>query len=233
MHGGLPPFFLSEEYPEREFQDWVDSYWAKDIQELFRLERHASFQRFIELLFARSGSIFEATKYAIPCEISRTTVSNYLAVLETTYIMHVIRPFSTHRATEIVSAPKVYAFDTGFVFYYKGWKQLRTEDRGLLWEHYVLNELAARLQSRNIRYWRDKQHHEIDFVIQNNNRQPIAIECKWSANDTEIPGLQAFRNHYPLGANYVVAHDVDRAYRLRKGKLLLEFLNLEELISRL
>ena len=37
--GGLPPFFLSPEYPEREFQEWMDEFWAKDIQELFRLER--------------------------------------------------------------------------------------------------------------------------------------------------------------------------------------------------
>ncbi len=35
-------------------QEWVDAYWAKDIQELFRLERRASFQRFLELLLAQS-----------------------------------------------------------------------------------------------------------------------------------------------------------------------------------
>lgn len=37
--GGLPPFFLSEKPPERDFQEWLDAYWAKDILELFRLER--------------------------------------------------------------------------------------------------------------------------------------------------------------------------------------------------
>ncbi|KPK91316.1 hypothetical protein AMJ80_07445 [bacterium SM23_31] len=50
VHGGLPPFFLSSQIPERDFQEWIDSFWAKDIQELFRLEKRASFQRFIELL---------------------------------------------------------------------------------------------------------------------------------------------------------------------------------------
>ena len=38
FRGGLPPFFLSDENPEGEFQDWMDAFWAKDIQELFRLE---------------------------------------------------------------------------------------------------------------------------------------------------------------------------------------------------
>ena len=113
LHGGLPPFFIAEKVPEREFQEWMDSYWAKDIQELFRLERRHSFQRFAELLMAQSGGVFEATKFSRPCEVSRTTISNYLAVLEATFVVHVLRPFSSYRPAEIVSAPKVYGFDTG------------------------------------------------------------------------------------------------------------------------
>ena len=31
FHGGLPPFFLSERYPEKDFQDWIDSYLSLDI----------------------------------------------------------------------------------------------------------------------------------------------------------------------------------------------------------
>lgn len=112
LHGGLPSFFLAEEPPERDFQEWMDAYWAKDIQELFRLERRHSFQKFIELLLTNSGGIFEATRYARPCEVSRTTITNYLAVLEATFVAHVVRPFSTRRSTEIISAPKVYGFDT-------------------------------------------------------------------------------------------------------------------------
>jgi len=111
LRGGLPPFFLAAEYPERDFQEWMDAYWAKDIQELSRLERRHSFARFAELLFSQSGGIFEATRFSKPCEVSRTTISNYLAVLEAIFVVHVIRPFSTRRATEIVAAPKVYGKD--------------------------------------------------------------------------------------------------------------------------
>jgi hypothetical protein len=53
--GGLPPFFLAETLPERDFQEWIDAYWAKDIQEFFRLERRHTFQNFAELLLAQSG----------------------------------------------------------------------------------------------------------------------------------------------------------------------------------
>ncbi|HDL85505.1 MAG TPA: ATPase, partial [Candidatus Acetothermia bacterium] len=64
LRGGLPPFFLAKVVPERDFQEWMDAYWAKDIQELFRLERRASLQRFVELLTVQSGGIFEATRFA-------------------------------------------------------------------------------------------------------------------------------------------------------------------------
>jgi predicted AAA+ superfamily ATPase len=42
---------------------------------------------------------------------------------------------------------------------------LRRDDLGLLWEHYVLNELHAQLQTRRLNYWRDRQGHEVDFVL--------------------------------------------------------------------
>ncbi len=232
LHGGLPPFFLSSEIPEREFQEWMDAYWAKDIQELFRLERRYSFLRFVELILARSGGIFEATRFASPCEVSRTTISNYLTVLEATYIVNVIRPFSTHRPTEIVSAPKVYGFDTGFVCYYRGWYDLRQDDLGYLFEHLVLNELHAHLQTRKIHYWRDKQGHEIDFIFLKKGK-PCAIECKWSSEEFDPSNLKVFRRRYPDGENYVVCWDVQRTYTKAFGEILVRFVSIEGLVKRL
>jgi len=233
LRGGLPPFFLAEIFPEREYQEWMDSYWAKDVQELFRLERRHSFQKFAELLMAQSGGIFEATKFARPCEVSRTTITNYLAVLEATFVVHVLRPFSSHRPTEIISSPKVYGFDTGFVCYHRGWYQLRNEDLGLLWEHFVLNEMQAHLQSRGIRYWRDKRSHEVDFVLAPLRRDPVAIECKWSATDFDPTHLKAFRRRYPRGESLVVAHDIERSFARTYGDVPVRFVNLRELIERL
>lgn len=232
QYGGLPPFFLSPELPEREYEEWLDSFWARDIQELFRLERRWGFQRCLELLLTQSGGMFEATKLAAPCEISRTTVGNYLDVLEATRVVHVIRPFSTHRATEIVSAPKVYGFDTGFVCHHRGWSELRPEDLGNLWEHYVLNEIQARLQGQQVRYWRDKRGHEIDFVIPRRNGSAIAIECKWSASSIDHKNLTAFRAHYPEGENWLLAPDVDRPYVREERGLKVEFMGPETLAER-
>jgi len=233
LHGGLPPFFLPAEVPARDFQEWMDAYWAKDVLELFRLERRASFQKFAELLFSHSGGMFEATRYARPCEVSRTTIANYLAVLEATFVMHVVRPFSTRKSAEIVSAPKVFGFDTGFVCYHRDWRDLRTDDMGLLWEHFVLNEIHARLQSRSVHYWRDKQGHEVDFVLAAQRDVPVAIECKWSASEFDPSGLSSFRGRYPAGENYVVAHDVDSPYQRKYGDIAVRFVGLRDLVESL
>ncbi len=233
LHGGLPPFFLAPSIPEPAFQEWMDAYWAKDIQTLFRLERRHSFEQFAELLFAQSGGLFEATRFTRACEVSRQTIMNYLAVLENTYLVHVIRPFSTHRTAEIVAAPKIYAFDTGFACYYRGWTSLRQEDLGLLWEHLVLNELQAHLQTRRIGYWRDKRGHEIDFVLARRGQAPLALECKWSADDVDLTNLKAFALRYPTADLRVIAHDVDRSYQRRTDAFTVTYSGVKALLSSL
>ena len=233
LHGGLPPLFLSAELPERDFQEWMDAYWAKDIQELFRLERRASFQRFVELLMAQSGGVFEATRFAAPCEVSRPTITNYLAVLEATSVALVLRPFSSRRSNEIIAAPKVYGFDTGFVCAHRGWTSLRRDDLGHLWEHYVLNELTAHLQTTGLRYWRDKQGHEVDLIWAPRGKQPVAIECKWSARDFDPANLLVFARAYPKATLLVTTADARPAFTRRYSGIDVQFLTLNSLAARI
>jgi len=231
--GGLPPFFLSKNLPEKYFQEWMDAYWAKDIQELFRLERRSSFQKFLELLMIQSGGIFEASKFSAPCAVSHTTIANYLHVLEETYVVHVLRPFNTYKKTEIIAAPKVYMFDTGFVCYYRGWHELGTKELGLLWEHYVLNELQAHLQSRQIRYWRDKQGHEIDFILERRGLPPIAIEVKWANHDFDISSLKAFHHQYPNSEIFVVNSELSHTFVKKINGFNIKFTNLSNLLKHI
>jgi len=233
-NGGLPPFFLSPNFPERDYQEWVDAYWAKDIQELFRLERRHSFQKFLELLLVQSGGIFEATSFAKPCEVSRATIQNYLAVLEATFVATVVRPYHSNKAVEIIAAPKVYGFDTGFVCAFRGWNELRQDDFGVLWEHYVLNEIHSLLPGVKLQYWRDKQKHEIDFVLASRpNAPPMAIECKWSADAFDAANLQIFRRHYPKGKNLVIAHNVKESYTRSVRGLQIRFTGLPNLAKEI
>lgn len=212
--GGVPPFFLGgADTPADEFEEWLDSYWARDIQALFRLERRNAFLRFAELLMVNSGGVFEATTYSAPCEVSRTTIANYLSVLEETKTVHVVRPYSSRRATEIVSAPRVYAFDTAFVRHARGLTSPRPEDFGAFWEHYVLNEVHARHPSLAARYWRTKQHQEVDFVFERRGACLLAVECKWSDSSLgRLRGLRAFGRAYPSAEALIVVPSLNREY---------------------
>jgi predicted AAA+ superfamily ATPase len=234
-YGGLPGFYLGgEDVPVSEYVEWMDSYWARDVQELFGVRERAAFMRFVELLLNNSGGIFEARWYANACSVSHTTIANYLRMMEDTRVAHVVRPFSTRRASEIVSQPKVYAFDTGFSRFYRGWSGRRPEDFGLLWEQYVLNELQARAPEMTAGYWRDKQHREVDFVIARPGRSPVAIECKWRwQNIGDLKGLRAFRRLYPEGENFVVCGNAPRTWTQHVGEVGYEIIGVRELAERL
>jgi len=233
LRGGLPPFFASPTLPEADFQEWMDSFWAKDIQDLFRIEQRDSFHQFMELLFARSGEPFEAVRYADPCGVSRTTITKYLQALEASWAALVVRPFSTRLAVEIVTIPQAYVFDTGFLCYSRGWQRLREEDLGILWKHWVLNEICAHLQAPQVQYWRDKRRHEVDFILINRELGIITITCLWRARDFTPRGLQAFRNHYPSGPNWVVCRDATRASVHSLPRLKVEFISLKEMIEKI
>jgi predicted AAA+ superfamily ATPase len=233
MRGGLPPMFLSDKYPEIDFQEWIEAYWSKDIQALFRLGNRDSFLKFVELLFIQSGGMFEASKFAQQSGVSAPTIANYLRVLEATWMAQRIKPFSEGKRTEIVAAPKVFGFDTGFVSFFKGWETLRKEDMGILWEHILLNELSAHLPHQEIMYWRDKRGHEIDFIIKKRGQAPIAIECKLSAEYFEPRNLYIFRNQYSEGRNFVVSNNIESDYSKRYKNIIVEFVSINSLIDKL
>jgi predicted AAA+ superfamily ATPase len=237
LFGGFPSFFVKDELPENNYSDWVQSYWAKDIEEFFRVGKKTAFQKFFELLMIKSGGMYEATKYAIPCEVTRLTLTGYLNVLEETFVVHVIRPYATNKQTEMVSAPKVYGMDTGFINYALGRTELRPEDLGFMWEHCILNELHGCLQFQKIHYWRNKRGNEIDFVIQNKKKKKlIAIECKYNSNaGNTLPrdiekNFEAFRAEHPDGENYVVSNNIDIPFKKQHQDLTILFVNPKDLI---
>jgi len=233
LRGGLPEFYLASAPPGGGVEEWADAFWARDILELFRLERRASFRRLFELIMAHSGGIFEATRFAGPCEASRTTIVNYLAALEAAFAAHVIRPFAEGGRAEIVSAPRVYGFDTGFVCHYRGITALRPEDMGLLWEHLVLNELHAHVGRLPIRYWRTKRGSEVDFVLVRHGRPPVAIESKWSSGDFDPAAMKSFRDAYPGGPSFVVTADTrdGQSYERAYGTLRVRFVSARDLVT--
>ncbi len=232
LFGGLPPFFLNTEAypPQGDFAEWLSSYFARDIQELYSIENRAAFLKFMRLVLAESGGIFEATRFANMCDVSRPTIGKYVDAAEQTLTARLISPFSSHASYEITRAPKIYCFDTGFLCFAKGWNILRSVDYDVLWEHLVLNDLIGRLQHFPIKYWRDKSGHEIDFIIGDyGTSEPVVIECKWNSAHFEAKNIQAFRKRYPHGKNFVVARTIGESFTRKFDTLDITFVSLEEL----
>ena len=234
LQGGLPENMMADHLPEKDFQEWIEAFWARDILELFSIGKRYSFLKFLEMLWLQSGGQCELNSFTAACEASRQTLANYLDVFAATGVLHVIRPFAKNPSREIVAMPKVYGFDTGFVCHVRGIAQLRPDDMGGLWEHLVLDELLYHLQDEPIRYWRDKQKHEVDFVWVPRGRSPVAIECKWRSKNAELSSLEAFSTLYPEATRWVVCADrMDWICKERRGMKYIEcgVINLPELIA--
>lgn len=204
FHGGLPPALLSPSKPSDFYREWVDSFFARDLHRLFEFRDLNRFSALFEYLLRQSGGQFEITKTAAAVGISRPTVESHVSALEITHAVSLVRPFCGGGQNEIVKQPKLYAFDTGFVSFARGWDPLRPEDLGILWEHLVLEHLQAQFPNTPIRYWRDKAGHEVDFVIAHRRDEVDVIECKWDARAFEGRSLSVFRGYYPNGRNYLV-----------------------------
>jgi uncharacterized protein len=169
----------------------------------------------------------DATALSRLCGLSRPTVLTYLDVLELTHVAAVIRPYSGGGKRELVRQPKVYGFDTGFVAFARGWSQLRPDDCGLLWEHLVLERLQSDPASPEVMYWRDKDQHEIDFVVPTRDGGVDAIECKWDATHFSVKNLQVFRALHPTGRNIVIATNIPKPYTRELGGLSITFTGID------
>ncbi len=219
LHGGLPEPLLAREKDPTFFSEWIDSYYARDIQELFRVRNRVGFMRLFRLLLLQSGGMADFSCLAKDSELSRPTVMAHVEALSVAHAIFLVSPFAGGGRREIVRRPKVYGFDTGFVTFVKGWESIREDDRGLLWEHLVLDELRARVDERTIGYWRDKSGRELDFVVRRSQGVVDVYECKVNPDNFDPEGLRVFRSQYPKGRNFVTGPWIETPYDRRYGDL--------------
>ncbi len=221
--GGLPGPLLQEgEGKDRAFyREWLDSFFARDVQRLFAFRDFEKFNSVFEYVLRTSGGQFEITKAASTLSLGRATVDAHLDALRIMLAATLVRPFHGGGVKELTKMPKVYAFDTGFVSYARAWNPLRPSDYGLLWEHVVLEQLQALRPEAQVQYWRDAEGREIDFVIPGDRGAVDAIECKWSVDEFESKTLRLFRSYYPRGRNFLIVPRSGEPYPKAYGDLVI------------
>ncbi len=219
LRGGFPERLLDPDLGPDFYEEWLDSFYSRDISELFGVRNRTGFTTLFRLLCLRSGGQLDITDLASEAEISRPTVHSYLDAMEISNAIFRIPPFHGGGHREITRQRRVYAFDTGIIAHVRGWESIRESDRGHLWEHLVLDELRDNFSARCLHYWRDKSQREIDFVIDRPEGEVDAIEAKVNPDAFNVKSLTVFREHYPEGRNVLMCPFVDTPYAIRRGEL--------------
>jgi predicted AAA+ superfamily ATPase len=207
----------------------MDSFYARDVQELFRVEKRTGFLKLLQILMRQSGNLIEITSLAKHSGLSRPTVMNYIDVLQVTRVLALLSPYSAGGRREIIAQKKAYTFDTGFAAFTRGWEDLRTEDCGNLWEHVVLETLLSVVNESKLHFWRDQQQREIDFVIPSGRNGCDVFECKWKAESFETRALKAFRENYANGRNFLVTPEAVEPYNRKFDGLEVTIANASHL----
>ena len=225
LHGGLPEPLLAVGKAPEFFSEWIDSFYARDIMELFGIRNRYGFLALFRLLLRQSGGQLDYSRLASSAELSRATVKSHIAAMQVAHAIRLLRPYHRGGKREIVSRPKCYAFDTGFVTFEKGWDAIRDDDRGLLWEHLVLDSLCARFNESDIFYWQDKSRREVDFVIRHSRGRVDAVECKINPERLDAAPVGAFRHLHPSGENIVISPAVSKPYKFHRRGLVFTACN--------
>ena len=225
LHGGLPEPLLASAKDPAFFNEWIDSFYARDILELFGIRNRQGFLSLFRLLLRQSGGQLDYSRLASSSELSRVTVKAHIEAMQIAHAVRLLRPFHGGGKREIVSRPKCYAFDTGFVTFEKGWDTIRDDDRGLLWEHLVLDSLCSRFSPDDVFYWQDKSHREVDFVVRHSRDRVDVVECKINPDKFDAAPVQVFRGMYATGENVVISPAVKKPYKFRRGELVFTACN--------
>lgn len=196
MYGGYPKIVLTTEVSmkERYLQQIIDTYIRKDIRDLAEIRDVNKFNRLLEILASQSGNMLNVSELCNTCALSRETVERYLFLLEQTYILRLVRPFSRNLRSELTKTPKIFFYDTGLMQML--WlKQLQKEVLGSVFETSIFAELTKLYGMDNVLYWRTQDKKEIDFVVRS-GRKVIPIETKLSFPRNISTGIHTWKESY-------------------------------------
>lgn len=208
--GGFPePFFSSSEEFSRR---WSREYRTRIVYEEIRsIERLNEIYK-IEMLSLRLpelvGSPLSINSLREDIEVSHKTISDWINILERLYAIIRIPPFGPPRLKAIKKMMKHYHFDWTLV-----------EDEGKRFENLLAIHLCkwiAYMQDTkgydyDLRYYRDKEGREIDFVVLNRLKPIMFVEAKLS--DKEISeSLKYMRSKYPDAKFYQVCLKTDKEF---------------------
>lgn len=185
----------------------VEDYLLKDVLDLARVEHPEHLKKLATLLAFQIGSQVSLNELATGLGASVKTVSRYLALLEKSFIIFSMGPYSTNMRKEVSKGKKKYYFyDLGIRNALIGQFQPLAErtDVGALWENFIMIERRSRRayaqKISGMHFWRNYTGAEVDLVEVENGKIS-AFECKWSPSRPRTP--RSFKEHYGVKAKQI------------------------------
>jgi predicted AAA+ superfamily ATPase len=207
LNGGMPIICLGEVKNRfLWFKGYEQTYLERDVRELSRIDNIIAFRNLLHLTALRTGKLLSPSELARDAKLPVATVSRYLSLFETSFIITRLNPYLKNRASRLIKSPKLYLSDSGLACYLTGLNRIEFTSSqpltGSMFETYIAQNLLSltegRWPSACLYFWSVQGRNEVDFIIEVNN-YCIALEIKsgtrWQERD--LSGLKAFLTATP------------------------------------
>lgn len=211
-YGSFPEVVLSPEKREtlmRYFMDVID----KDIVRRFGVRKEKSILELGRFYLTNATSSITFTSLGKGMEITPNTIERYSMYFEQAYLLFFLKRFSFKMGEQERSPRKVYAVDTGLANVV-GFRF--SENAGKCAENAVYCELRKRslgIPERELYYWKDPQHWEVDFVVKDGPRVSRLIQVCWNianpeTKKRELRSLAKAMGELKVSAGTVITQDL-------------------------
>lgn len=175
--GGFPEPFFSQS--TRQAARWRLAYGSRIVRDEIRSLEQVQDLDGMELLFDRLpatvGSVLSINSLREDLQVAFETVRNWLNIFERLYAVVRVAPYGPPRIKAVKKEQKLYFWD---------WR--RTEDEAARLENLIAIHLLCFVhwqedvqgEKWGLRYFRDKQKHEVDFILLRKEKPVCAIEVK-------------------------------------------------------
>ena len=192
-----------EEKPDEDrmlLKSLTSSYLYKDVLQYQDIRRPELLEKLLTALALQIGNQLSYNELANLLGVAKQTISNYIQLLEKSYVIFRLSPFSRNLRNELTRLRKIYFYDTGIrnalINNFNG-LYLR-QDVGALWENFMICERMKRNANNglsvNSYFWRTHSQQEMDY-LEDRDGKLDAFEFKWKSGKERIP--KAFINAYP------------------------------------